>query len=126
MDITLIAPGLAFVVVLLFGTGVYRTVHQGGLLARRRIASFAPSNAARVESGPMVDSPLFKKQRYSSIGLLDALLGQKGRGAAMSMELARAGLPLLAGEYLLISWGAALLALVVVKGVSQSLPVALV
>jgi len=126
VDITLIAPGLAFVVVLLFGTGVYRTVNQGGLLARRRIASFAPGNAARVESGPMADSPLFKKQRYSSIGLLDALLGQKGRGAAMSMELARAGLPLLAGEYLLIRWGAALLALVVVKGVSQSLPVALV
>ena len=92
---------------------------MGGLGGAGLSARQAIPRAART-IGPLGESSLFKKQRYSSIGLLDAILQQKERGARISMELARAGLPLLAGEYLMIRWGAALFALVVVKAAAQS------
>jgi len=121
MEITLVAPGLAFLVVILLGTGIYRTANQGGLTARRHIAAFAPTGGARASGGLVLDSrQLFKEQRFSSIGLLDRLLRLKNHGANISIELARAGLPLLAGEYLLMRFGLAMLVLVAVRTTSHS------
>ena len=99
--VPLLAPLGAFLVVLLFGSGLYRTANHGGLLARKRLAAFAPAPA--VAPAPLLaTTPLLRQARFSSIALLDRLLLRNGLGDRLSLGLARAALPLRVGEYLLI------------------------
>jgi tight adherence protein B len=124
--IPLVAPLAVFMVIVLFGAGVYRIANQGGLLARRRLAAFAPASSGQAAIAVFEGSPLFKRQRFSSIDALDRLLARKDYGARLSVELARAGLPLRVGEYLLIRCVLALALVFEVRNQLGSLPVGLV
>jgi tight adherence protein B len=123
----LVAPGMAFLVILLFGLGVYQLQHRGGLLARRRVAAFAPQVSSAAFTGMMLgENALFKRQRFSSIDLLDRLLQRKQRGAKMAMELARAGMPLRVGEFLMMRWLAGGLFALLVWKVTAAAPMIIV
>lgn len=96
-----LAPAAAFAVVVLFATGLYRTANHSGLIARKRLAVFSP--ASTPQALPFNGaSPLLKRQRFSSIGLLDRFLRSRAWSTRTSLDLARAALPLRVGEYVLI------------------------
>jgi tight adherence protein B len=99
-----LAPIAAFVVVVLFGAGLYRTLNQGGLLARRRIAAFSPAMGMVPLPIQSTGSALISPKRFSAIPFLDRLLQRNQWGDRLALELARADLPLRVGEYLLIRW----------------------
>ncbi len=42
LDVTTVAPAASFIAIALLGTGLYRTANRGGLLVRRKIATYAP------------------------------------------------------------------------------------
>lgn len=128
MELTvLVAPGMAFLVIMLLGLGVYQLQNRGGLLARRRVAIFSPQASGSAFVGStMGDSSLFRKQRFSSFDLLDRMLQRKQRGSKLAIELARAGMPLRVGEYLMMRWMAGLLCLLLAWKATQALPLALI
>ncbi len=98
-----IAPACAFVAVALFFVGLYRTLNHGGLLARRRIAAFAPGGVSGTVGMAQLDGPaLLAQKRFSSIRVLDRMLQRKDFGLKLARKLALAGLPLKVGEYLLL------------------------
>jgi tight adherence protein B len=122
--VPLLAPLAIFLTIMLLGAGVYRTANHSGLLARKRVAAFAPSPSG-VLAMPIIDgSPLLKRERFSSFQALDRLLRRNDTGARLSLELARAALPLRVGEYLLLRWLTALVLLFVAFRGSGS-PIAL-
>jgi len=124
--IPLVAPLAAFMVIALMGAAVYRMANQGGLLARKRLAAFAPAPTAAAAVAILEGSPLFKRQRFSSIESLDRLLQRKDYGAKLAIELARAGMPLRVGEYLLMRGVIGLGLLLAVRSVVGAWPLAIV
>jgi tight adherence protein B len=106
---------------MLFGAGVYRSAHQGGLIARKRLTAYAPAGQGQIAAAPLISaSPLLRRRQFSSIGMLDRLLQRKDYGQKTSLELARAGLPLRVGEYLLARWVLALLLFVILRGLTHT------
>jgi len=69
---------------------------------------------------------LFKRRQYSSIASFDRLLRGRDWGEKLSIELARAALPLRVGEYLLIRCVIALVVLLIVRNQSGSLVLGIV
>ncbi|MBV8087489.1 MAG: hypothetical protein JO247_21990, partial [Chloroflexi bacterium] len=119
--IPLLAPLAAFVVIVLFGAGVYRSVNQGGLVARRRLTAYAPAAQGQIAAAPlMTGSPLLRRRQFSSIAVLDRLLQRKDSGHKTSLELARAGLPLRVGEYVLARWVLALFLFVIFRSLTHT------
>src|SRR5438309_1606487 len=105
--VPLLAPIAAFLVIMLFGAGFYRTANHGGLIARKRLAAFTPAgtSAGSAMALPALEmNPLLKRRKFSSIASLDQLLQRREFGARISLELARGALPLRVGEYLLLRW----------------------
>ncbi|HEY8693289.1 MAG TPA: type II secretion system F family protein [Chloroflexota bacterium] len=106
---TVLASSAVFVTILLFGLGVYRIANHGGILARRRVSVFAPARSKAAAADMPGNAPLLlHPPRFSNISILDNLLRRKGRGARLSLKLARAALPMRVGEYLLVRCAVAL------------------
>lgn len=122
----LLAPVAAFLAVLLFGAGAYRIANHDGLLARKRLAAFAPAPSGAVTLPTLEGTPLLKRERFSSFQALDKLLRRNDLGTRLSLDLARAAVPLRVGEYLLLRWLLGLLLLFVAVRASRALPLALV
>jgi tight adherence protein B len=125
MNPLLIAPSAAFITVLLFGFGIYRLANHGGLIARRRLNVFAPAPTTAGTLPLFEGSPLLQAKSFSSIGLLDWLLHRRNLGERLSLELARAALPLRVGEYLLARWLLGLALALIVKAATGALPLAI-
>lgn len=124
--IPLVAPVAVFLAVMLLGAGVYRVANHGGLLARKRLAAFAPAPSGVMALPSFDGGPLLKHERFSSISFLDLLLHRNDYGKRISLELARAAVPLRVGEYLLLRWFVAAMFLLVVTQKARSLPVGIV
>jgi tight adherence protein B len=124
--VPLLAPIAIFLAIVLFGAGLYRIVNQGGLLVRKRLAAFAPSGGGPVAMPVIEGVPLLKRQRFSSIAGLDKLLQRNDRGTRMARDLARAGLPLRVGEYVMIQWIAGIGLMLLTGRASSSVPIALI
>jgi tight adherence protein B len=121
--VPLLAPVAIFVAIMLLGAGVYRTANHGGLLARKRLAAFAPSPNGVLALPAMEGSPLLKRERFSSFQAFDKLLRRHDFGTRISLDLARAALPLRVGEYLLLRWLTGLALLAVAARSSRSAPI---
>ncbi|MFI5268151.1 MAG: hypothetical protein ACHQ7M_12325, partial [Chloroflexota bacterium] len=108
------APAAAFLAVALLTLGVYWLANRPGLVARRRLAVFAPGQAASGMSlsGPAATMALREQRRFSSVAALNHFLREWHWGDRLAGELERSGLPLRAGEYLLLRCLLALLAAV--------------
>src|SRR4051794_37455688 len=102
--VPLIAPVAVFLAIMLLGAGVYRTANHGGLIVRKRLAAFAPAASGAVTLPSIEGVALLKHQRFSSFRGLDRLLHRNNFGTRISLELARAALPLRVGEYFLLRW----------------------
>ncbi|MDE3077720.1 MAG: type II secretion system F family protein, partial [Chloroflexota bacterium] len=127
MSAVLALPSLAFLSILLLGLGLYRTVNHGGIVAKQRVAAFAPAMAGGAAHRLSLEGgALFKRTRFSAIGFVDRLLQRRDMGEHLSLELARAALPLRVAEYLLIRWLAALAVLLLVRVGTHSLPLGVV
>ncbi|MHB8620913.1 MAG: type II secretion system F family protein [Chloroflexota bacterium] len=121
MPYELIAPSFAFATIVLLGVGLFRAVNHGGLRARAHLLAFAPPPRATAgAAGPAF--PLLKTARFSSISALDRLLQSKQRGLRLSLELARAALPLRVGEYVLVRSLLATLLVVLIWHSAGALP----
>lgn len=95
------APAAAFLMVSLTVWGVYALVTSERALARERIGQY--SGQASVFQ-PGRSSPFLKDRSFSPVGPLNRLLGWRNYGDRVALDLARAGVPLRVGEYLLIRW----------------------
>ena len=123
--VPLLAPVAIFLAVMLLGSGVYRTANHGGLLARKRLAAFAPASSGGLPLPAIEGSPLLKRERFSTFHVLDKLLRRNDFGARMSLDLARAALPLRVGEYLLLRWLVGFGVLLLAARGSRSVPIGL-
>ena len=123
--VPLLAPAAVFLAVMLLGAGLYRTANHSGLLARKRVAAFAPSPSGVIAVPTIEGVPLLKRERFSSFHVLDRFLQRNDLGGRLSLDLARAALPLRVGEYLLLRWLTGLALLLLVARTTRSAPVAL-
>ncbi len=122
MDVMVLAPLAAFTGVCLVVFGVYRIVNHPGVLARQQLADFVGPVRGGAAGRLLAAGSLIRRRQFSDIPGLDRLLRQSGRGSRLSMELARAGMKLSPGEYLLIRFSAGtVLALVAYKATSAPL-----
>lgn len=97
----IVAPVATFVVFVLIAIGLYTLLEQPRAVARGRVAAFASSGSNG--SGPVAaGSLLLTPQRFSNIASLQWFLQQRHWGTRLSEDLARAGIQLRPGEYLLI------------------------
>jgi tight adherence protein B len=123
MDIALnpqLIPGFAFVSVFLFVLSLGHRNERSERLARQ-LGRFT-NNRTPAES--LAPGGLFRqRRRLSRFGTLDRILERKGFGTGLDEKLARADLPLRAGEYLLIRWLCAL-AVGIAAAVFLQLPIA--
>jgi tight adherence protein B len=118
--VPLIAPVAVFLAIVLFGAGAYRTANHGGLVVRKRLAAFAPAASGALAMPSIEGVALLKRENFSSIRGLDRLLHRNNLGTRISLELARAALPLRVGEYFLLRWLAGLGLLLLVSRAAQS------
>ena len=124
--VPLIAPAAMFLAIMLLGAGVYRTANRGGLIVRKRLATFAPAPNGALAMPTIEGVPLLKHKSFSSFRGLDRLLHRNNVGMRISLALARAALPLRVGEYLLVRWLIGLALLLLVSQGAKSVPIGLV
>lgn len=102
MDVLIVAPSAAFLGACLLILGVYRIVNHRGVLARQHIAPFVAAGALVTVGTPLRGTPLVGPKRFSQFPSLNRALHQTGVGSRFSLELARAGMSITPGEYLLL------------------------
>ncbi len=105
---TILGPAATLLVFALVAVGIHWLSEPPGVAARSRLATFAPPtrNAYGSQRG---GSLLMGQRRFSDIPGLQRLLQRKDAGERLAEELARAGMTLRPGEYLLMRWAVALL-----------------
>ena len=107
MDLVLIA-GATFMTSFLLVVALVGALGQSRRMIQQRVAAYGVHGTAglvdRGEGGSVL-----RQQRLSSIGALDRVLSRRNFAEELSLELARADVPLRVGEYLLIRWLSALL-----------------
>ena len=102
MDIMMVAPSATFLGVCLVILGIYRIVNHRGVLARQQIAPFVSGGMANSATAGAERAPLIGPKRFSRIEGLNRVLQQTGKGSRLSLDLARAGMILSPGEYVLL------------------------
>ncbi len=94
-------PLAAFLMVSLSVWGIYALVTAERAMVRERLGKYG---AAATVFRPGRASPFLRDRSFSSISLLNSLLGWRNYGDRVALELARAAVPLRVAEYLLIRW----------------------
>jgi tight adherence protein B len=102
MDIVILAPSAAFIGTCLLILGLYRVINHRGVLARQQIAPFLAAASQGATAGSWRGAPLLMPKRFSKIPGLNRALQQSGKGSRLALDLARAGLSMSPGEYLLV------------------------
>lgn len=98
-----------FMPLAVFGAVSLGIVYAYSLLVRDRrqvgelVGRYGGSRAARA-AAPREETTLLRDRRFSRVGWVDRLLRRTNYAERTALDLARAGMPLRVGEYLLVRW----------------------